>query len=192
MSKNKTESKPEKHEYHSISDNEENGDELDAFSKPLDLGPSLLDEVFKELDHHPGDQNIADINNKKSDNNKKDLKEIVSSTLHIRRHKKKQLATVRPIKASDEKVLESAIAMANALASKSMHDIDKKSMDHFYDQSPGRSPITPNSPAKKFSFFFPGTGNKSPKMERKPFSEAAGTSKDITSCLSDQEKDAYR
>ena len=134
---------------------------------------------------------IADIN-KKSDSNKKDLKEIVSSTLHIRRHKKKQLATVRPIKASDEKVLESAIAMANALASKSMHDIDKKSMDHFYDQSPGRSPITPNSPAKKFSFFFPGTGNKSPKMERKPFSEAAGTSKDITSCLSDQEKDAYR
>ena len=66
-------------------------------------------------------------------------------------------------------------------------------MDHFYDQSPGRSPITPNSPAKKFSFFFPGTGNKSPKIERKPFySEAAGTSKDITSCLSDQEKDAYR
>ena len=192
MSKNKTESKPEKHEYHSISDNDEE-DELDAFSKPLDLGPSLLDEVFKELDHHPGggDHNIADINNKKSDNNKKDLKEIVISTLHIRRHKKKQLATVRPIKASDEKVLESAIAMANALASKSMHDIDKKSMDHFYDQSPGRSPITPNSPAKKFSFFFP-SGNKSPKLERKPFSEAAGTSKDITSCLSDQEKDAYR
>jgi hypothetical protein len=79
-SKNKTESKPEKHEYHSISDNEE-GDELDAFSKPLDLGPSLLDEVFKELNHPGGDHNIADIN-KKSDNNKKDLKEIVSSTLH--------------------------------------------------------------------------------------------------------------
>ena len=94
---------------------------------------------------------------------------------------------VRPIKASDEKALESAIAMANALASKSMHDIDKKSMDHFYEHSPGRSPITPNSPAKKFSFFFP---NKSPKSERKPFSETA--SKDIASCLSDQEKDAYR
>ena len=59
MSKNKTESKPEKHEYHSISDNEENGDELDAFSKPLDLGPSLLDEVFKELDHPGGDHNIG-------------------------------------------------------------------------------------------------------------------------------------
>ena len=59
MSKNKTESKPEKHEYHSISDNEENGDELDAFSKPLDLGPSLLDEVFKELDHPGGDHNMG-------------------------------------------------------------------------------------------------------------------------------------
>ena len=45
--------------------------------------------------------------------------------------------------------------MANALASKSMHDIDKKSMEQFYEHSPGRSPITPTSPSKKFSFFFP-------------------------------------
>ena len=58
-------------------------------------------------------------------------------------------------KASDEKALESAIAMTNALASKSMHDIDKKSMEQFYEHSPGRSPITPTSPSKKFSFFFP-------------------------------------
>ena len=45
--------------------------------------------------------------------------------------------------------------MTNALASKSMHDIDKKSMEQFYEHSPGRSPITPTSPSKKFSFFFP-------------------------------------
>ena len=95
---------------------------------------------------------------KKSDT-KKDLKELVSNTLNIRRHKKKQLATVKPIKASDEKALESAIAMANALASKSMHDIDKKSMEQFYEHSPGRSPITPNSPSKKFSFFFPNVNS---------------------------------
>ena len=93
---------------------------------------------------------------KKSDSTKKaDLKERVSNTLNMRRHKKKQLATVKPIKASDEKALESAIAMTNALASKSMHDIDKKSMEQFYEHSPGRSPITPTSPSKKFSFFFP-------------------------------------
>ena len=36
--------KSEKHEYHSISDNED-----DDFFKPLDLGPSLMDEVFGEL-----------------------------------------------------------------------------------------------------------------------------------------------
>ena len=36
--------KSEKHEYHSISDNED-----DDFFKPLDLGPSLMDEVFSEL-----------------------------------------------------------------------------------------------------------------------------------------------
>ena len=93
---------------------------------------------------------------KKSDSTKKaDLKERVSNTLNMRRHKKKQLATVKPIKLSDEKALDSAIAMTNALASKSMHDIDKKSMEQFYEHSPGRSPITPTSPSKKFSFFFP-------------------------------------
>ena len=81
VSSKKAESKPEKHEYHSISENEEE----DEFFKPLDLGPSLLDEVFKELDSTDGDA-------KKSEN-KKDLKEIVSNTLHYRRHKKKQLAT---------------------------------------------------------------------------------------------------
>ena len=181
VSSKKTESKPEKHEYHSISDNEED----DELFKPLDLGPSFMDEVFQELDQ--GNLKNSDANH----SNKKDLKEIVSSTLHIRRHKKKQLATVRPIKASDEKALESAIAMANALASKSMHDIDKKSIDHYYEQSPGRSPITPNSPAKKFSFFFP-SGNKSPKAERKPFSETAAASKDLATSISEQEKDAYR
>merc|ERR1712241_1212595 len=106
---------------------------------------------------------ILTVIQKKSEN-KKDLKEIVSNTLHYRRHKKKQLATVRPIKASDEKALESAIAMANALASKSMHDIDKK-LD--FDSSPL------DSPSKKFSFFFPSSNpnhqKSSPKAERRSF-----------------------
>ena len=85
-----------------------------------------------KVSNNNGD-NLELSSTKKSSDTKKDLKERVSNTLNIRRHKKKQLATVKPIKASDEKALESAIAMANALASKSMHDIDKKSMEQFYE-----------------------------------------------------------
>jgi activated CDC42 kinase 1 len=188
--------KTDKHEYHSISDHEDEED--DAFFKPLDLGPSLLDEVFQELESSsakaketqlPALEEVA----KKSDA-MKDLKGLVNSTLNMRHHKKKQLATVRPIKASDERAIESAIAMANALASKSMHDLDTRSIEPFYEHSPGRSPMTPNSPSKKFSFFFPSTagGSKSPKVERKPFTDDAKTTGDLTSCLSTGEKDAYR
>ncbi len=185
----------EKHEYHSISDAEDEDD----FFKPLDLGPSLMDEVFNELgtpNRHTNKENEAH----DSAHKKKDLKDLVSNTLNIRRHKKKQLATVKPIKASDEKALESAIAMANALASKSMYDIDKKSMgtDHWHhESSPGRSPLTPNSPSKKFSFFFPSSHSSthatksSPKNERKPFLESRRSALDIESALSDQEKQAY-
>ena len=79
-------------------------------------------------------------------------------TLHSRKNKKRQQATVKPIKASDEKTLDNAIAMANMLASKSMHDLDKRHLDDFYDNPspPVHSPNTPNSPSKKFSFWFPG------------------------------------
>ena len=76
----------------------------------------------------------------------------------FRKPKVKKPPTVKPIKASDKKTLESAIAMANALASKSMHELDKRTTDHFYDSSPGLSPLTPNSPTKKFSFWFPTPG----------------------------------
>ena len=189
----------EKHEYHSISDDNEE----DEFFKPLDLGPSLMDEVFNELgspnsvkSHDELDGSI-NVNKKGSDTKRDQLKELVSSTLNIRRHhKKKQLATVKPIKASDEKALESAIAMANALASKSMHDIDKKSLElyHGHDHSPGRSPMTPNSPSKKFSFFFPsvsGAGSKSPKNERKSFLESKRPTTNIENGLSDNERLAY-
>ena len=79
------------------------------------------------------------------------------------------VAAVKPIKASDEKTLESAIAMAHSLASKSMHDLDKKSaMWHCDPVSPShrhRSPsLTPGSPTKRF-FWFPSVRatNSSPK-----------------------------
>ena len=161
-----------KHEYHCI-DDKENDDEDDLF-KPLDLGPSMLDEVLSEIGGTGQD--------KKTDTKKEQLKDIVSNTLHMRRHKKKQLATVKPIKASDEKALESAIAMANALASKSMHDIDKRSD---FDSSPL------DSPSKKFSFFFPSSNpnhqKSSPKAERRSF-----LSKKKLPEISDQERNAYK
>jgi hypothetical protein len=45
--------------------------------------------------------------------------------------------------------------MANALASKSMHELDKRTTDHFYDSSPGTLNFT-HLPEKSFSktFFY--------------------------------------
>lgn len=186
------------HEYHTISDDELGG--------PLDLGPSLMDEVFSELDsskdskEEPAKQTKESSESRSTSkerkshltkHNMKEMKELVSSTLTLhKKHKKKQQATVKPIKASDEKTLENAIAMANALASKSMHDLDKRCIDSFYDNSPIRSPLTPNSPSKKFQFWFPG--KSSPKGERRHFSEELQSSADVESMITPSAKDAYR
>ena len=152
-------SDPRTHQYQSISDEE--GD----FGSPLDLdlGPSLMDEVFSELgnydtlklnkddkkedseDHHGIGHNLVDMGHKLADK---------VSTLTLKKHKGKKAAFVKPIKASDEKTLEKAIKMANQLASKSMQDLDKRGVD----ASPQMSPLTPDSPTKKFSFKFPSSG----------------------------------
>jgi len=150
-------SDPRTHQYQSISDEE--GD----FGSPLDLGPSLMDEVFSELgnydtlklnkddkkdgseDHHGIGHNLVDMGHKLADK---------VSTLTLKKHKGKKAAVVKPIKASDEKTLEKAIKMANKLASKSMQDLDKRGVD----TSPQISPLTPDSPTKKFSFKFPNPG----------------------------------
>ena len=92
--------------------------------------------------------------NNKSES-QRDLRGFVGQTLSRARHRSKlhssgkKCATVKPIKASDEKTLESAIAMANALASKSMHDLDKRCLTDGY--SPQPSPLTPSSPTKKLT-----------------------------------------
>ena len=69
------------------------------------------------------------------------------------RQKSANVASVKPIKASDEKTLESAIAMAHSLASKSMHDLDKRCRGEIFDPvSPNRSAHLLNSillPLKK-------------------------------------------
>ncbi len=83
----------------------------------------------------------------------------VSTLTLSRRHKGKKAAYVRPIKASDERTLENAIIMANQLASKSMHDLDKRCVDDMFNASPQESPVTPNSSTKKFTFKFPSSSS---------------------------------
>lgn len=86
---------------------------------------------------------------------------------------------VKPIPAADEKTLDSAIAMANELASRSMNDLDSK-------HTQPESPVTPVSPNKrKFSFRFPTpvTGHSSSRPEGKTFSDEAASIPDIQVCI---------
>ena len=180
------------HEYQSISD-----DEFGLGS--LDLGPSLMDEVFSELDSSKDSAELEgrskrasgggaekEKEKKSSLSDKRDLKDLVSSTLKLNK-KQKQQATVKPIKASEERTLENAIAMANAIASKSMHDLDKRGLDEF-DGQPPLPPHTPTSPAKKFNFWFPTAGGG----ERRHFSDEVNASGDLESILTPGAKDAYK
>ncbi len=124
------------------------------------------------------------------------VRDLVSTTLTLssKKNKKKQQATVKPIKASDEKTLDAAIAMANALAAKSMQDLNKGGhlqSEDFYDGGPpAPSPLTPNSPSKKFTFWFPG--KSSPKGERRTFTEEVKSNSDASSLLTPGAIDAYR
>lgn len=227
----------EKHEYQSISDADDldpdnrkkevessNGKESkrgealtpgehDAFSSPLDFGPSLTEEVFSELNSSvvanqektenrplPSDNHLIKQSTGKSESHR-DLRGIVGQTLSRARHRSKlygsgkKTATVRPIKASDERTLESAIAMANALASKSMHDLDKRCLADGYSPQPSPA-LTPSSPTKKF-FWFPSVRSSSPRgaghHEKKPFLDTEQANNvDVERMVSNETKNAYR
>ena len=181
----------------------------DEFSSPLDFGPSLTEEVFSELNssvisheektEHRTESHLTKQSSGKSESHR-DLRGIVGQTLSRARHRSKygsgkKTATVKPIKASDERTLESAIAMANALASKSMHDLDKRCLADGYSPQPSPS-LTPSSPTKKF-FWFPSVRSSSPRgaghQEKRPFlnSEQAN-SNDVENMVSNETKNAYR
>lgn len=141
---------PVAHQYQTISD-----EEVEPFGSPLDLGPSLMDEVFSEL----GDYDTL----KGPKEDKKEDKglmtqlagKVTTLTMSRRTHKGKKAAVVKPIKSmnqGDERTLDAAILMANQLASKSMHNLDRQ-VDDMFNASP--DPITPDSPTKKFTFKFP-------------------------------------
>ncbi|KAH8040073.1 hypothetical protein HPB51_009329 [Rhipicephalus microplus] len=172
------------HEYHEISDEEQ----VDATESPkfetLDLGPSLMDEVFRalettqlnfDLDKVPKDDCFA-----KSEPPKETPKPSSAGSTF----KKKQLATVKPISAAEEQTLETAIAIAKEAAAQSMQEMDGRSESDATQDSP-RTPSSPNK--RKFSFKF----KSSPKLGRRTFSEEAEAIPDIQDSLTEEAKEAY-
>ncbi|XP_043481718.1 activated Cdc42 kinase-like isoform X2 [Leptopilina heterotoma] len=157
------------HEYHEISD-EENQDSPLRFDKPLnfDFGPSLLDEMdqmFRSLGsspppplpgHPPTEHETSNARN--------ELREM-----QAKQSSKKKQATVKPISAADQKTLYSAIAMAQELTARSMTDLEQ----------PQESPRTPASPSRRRKFSFKLTHQHSPKPDRRHFSEEAASIPDI-------------
>ncbi|XP_017772695.1 PREDICTED: tyrosine-protein kinase PR2 isoform X3 [Nicrophorus vespilloides] len=142
------------HEYHEISDDENN------HSPSLDLGPSLMAEmqmVFKTLGQplqpppSPADHETTNKTNEMRERNKP----------------RKQVVNVKPISAQDQKTLDTAIALANEITTRSMS---------------APAPTTPSSPTKrKFSFRFPSvTDHHHEKIvERRNFSEEAQSTPDL-------------
>ncbi|XP_050716113.1 activated Cdc42 kinase-like isoform X2 [Eriocheir sinensis] len=201
------------HEYHEISDEEDEPLPRAPFSgSSFDLGPSLMDEVFKALGGSstttdpisldpptslppltPTHPTQALLEDNETHNVKNELKEIASKITGKDSSKKKQ-ATVKPISAADQRTLDSAIAMANELASKSMSELDCNQESPPDSEGMPDSPITPSSPTKhpggsRFSFKFSTKG--SPKHERRHFSAEAASIPDIQSSISEEAREVY-
>ncbi|XP_069983106.1 activated Cdc42 kinase-like isoform X3 [Penaeus vannamei] len=202
------------HEYHEISDEDEPLPKVEVGkpfrSSSFDLGPSLMDEVFKALGGSassgpssldapgslppltPTQQSQALLEDNESHNVKNEIKEMTNKFSNKECSKKKQ-AMVKPISAADQRTLDSAIAMANALASKSILELDRNLESSADSDGVPDSPITPSSPSKqggsRFSFKFHCKG--SPKPERRHFSAEAASIPDIQSSISEEAKEVY-
>ncbi|XP_025153983.1 uncharacterized protein LOC105183739 isoform X2 [Harpegnathos saltator] len=158
------------HEYHEISD-EENQDSPLRFDKALnfDFGPSLLaemDQMFRSLGSSPPPPPPGHPlpTEHESSNVRNELREI-----QAKQCSKKKQATVKPISAADQKTLYSAIAMAQELTARSMTDLEH----------PPESPRTPASPSRRRKFSFKLPHQHSPKPDRRHFSEEAASIPDI-------------
>ncbi|XP_049796117.1 uncharacterized protein LOC126212752 [Schistocerca nitens] len=194
------------HEYHEISDEESLPPPADSpcFEKSFDLGPSLLDEMESMIRglgssgsgagsgaSTPPPPSPLD----ETTNVRNELREIAAKVTSTTGRKKQ--ATVKPISASDEKTLDSAIAMAHELAARSMSELDSGG------GSPPESPHTPAGGRRKFSFRFPapsasslsgggggdgggtGTTGRGRRHEvRRTFSEEAASIPDIQTLMS--------
>ncbi|KAK9879558.1 hypothetical protein WA026_006628 [Henosepilachna vigintioctopunctata] len=150
------------HEYHEISDEETSN------SPHLDLGPSLLDEMemmFTSL----GQQNHS-VDHEGS-NRSNELREKLTNT-------KRKQATIKPISAHDQKTLDTAIALANEITTRSMS---------------APAPTTPASPnKKKFSFRFPSVADPDKHVEKRNFSEEALSTSDLQSKVTQEAQLAYQ
>ncbi|XP_049843722.1 activated Cdc42 kinase-like isoform X5 [Schistocerca gregaria] len=165
------------HEYHEISDEESLPPPADSpcfEQKSFDLGPSLLDEMESMIRglgssgsgagsgaSTPPPPSPLD----ETTNVRNELREIAAKVTSTTGRKKQ--ATVKPISASDEKTLDSAIAMAHELAARSMSELDSGGVAGggggprtgsgvgSMQGSPPESPHTPAGGRRKFSFRFP-------------------------------------
>ncbi|KAJ8971631.1 hypothetical protein NQ317_015907 [Molorchus minor] len=142
------------HEYHEISDEENTN------SPSLDLGPSLMAEMelmFSSLGQHNHSLDHE------GSNRSNELREKMNT-------KSRKQATVKPISAHDQKTLDTAIAMANEITTRSMS---------------APVPTTPASPnKKKFSFRFPSVHEQDKHTERRNFSEEALSTCDLQKFIS--------
>lgn len=155
------------HEYHEISDEEGNNP-----SPNLDLGPSLLAEMEKAF-ISLGQQNHQHfLDHEGTSNRSNELKEKLSNS-------KKKQATIKPISAHDQKTLDTAIAIANEISTRSMS---------------ATTPTTPASPnKKKFSFRFPSVGDSDKHhCEKRNFSEEALSTSDLQSKVTQEAQIAYQ
>jgi len=159
-----------------------------------------MDEVFKELDiikpefSDELNEHQKTINECNS-NVKNEIKEIANKLAQNKDTNRKKQTSVKPISASDQHNLESAIAMAKELASQSMIESERgpvhellKSGIEVNGLGLSESPKTPNSPSKKkFSFKF----KNSPKLERRNFSQETENISSIQSSITKEAEEAY-
>ncbi|CAH1969058.1 unnamed protein product [Acanthoscelides obtectus] len=165
------------HEYHEISDDDDEDDGA-THSPGLDLGPSLMAEMemmFSSLGGRDlgggGRRDSGGRGDHDGANRSNELREKLNT-------KSRKQATVKPISAHDQKTLDTAIAIANELTTRSMS---------------APAPQTPASPnKKKFSFRFPSVHEHEKHTERRNFSEDALSSSDLQSKVTEEAHLAYQ
>ncbi|XP_049886318.1 activated Cdc42 kinase-like isoform X3 [Pectinophora gossypiella] len=193
----------EVHEYHEISDTDtENTPNEHARAEHFaipdspgipksygDFSQSLLDEIesmFRSLDGRRRDE--AGTSGKSIENDNA----MRSQTLTKNERKKGyHTGTMKLMSVHDEKTLETAVAMANEITTKSMNDLESDNK-------------LPNSPSErtKFHFKFPlvslhhgaphdAEKDATGKHERRNFSEEANSVPDIQSTITEESKLAY-
>ncbi|CAG9558649.1 unnamed protein product [Danaus chrysippus] len=197
----------EVHEYHEISDTDtesiaaenkgEGGPESPGIvvKSYADFSKSLLEEmetIFRSLEHKRGDEPILETRIRIRIVRIKDSDVEAALRLHNLNQLEKRKGnsgTMKPMSAHDEKTLNTAVAMANEITTKSMNDLGGVT-----------KPL--NSPSSKFHFRFPlvtslnthSIHHESPKengVQHRNFTEQARSVPDIQASLTEESRQAY-